>query len=83
MHDGLRKLKSIDLRNAYLIKYSKGGQYFFAVEKNTAKVQKAPKKGKRQSAAAAQEEVGPGNSQVTIQTISVFNAYTFEKIHQI
>lgn len=35
LHDGLRKLKNIDLRNAYLIKYSKGGQYFFAVEKQT------------------------------------------------
>ena len=35
LHDGLRKLKSIDLRNAYIIKYSKGGSYFFAVEKQS------------------------------------------------
>ena len=35
LHDGLRKLKSIELRNAYVIKYSKGGHYFFAVEKQS------------------------------------------------
>jgi hypothetical protein len=35
LHDSLRKLKNIELRNAYLIKYSKGGQYFFAIEKQT------------------------------------------------
>ena len=35
LHDGLRKLKSIELRNAYLIKYSRGGHYFFAVEKKS------------------------------------------------
>ena len=35
LHDGLRKLKNIELRNAYLIKYAKGGQYFFAVEKSS------------------------------------------------
>jgi len=38
LHDGLRKLKSIDLRNCNLIKYSKGGNYFFAVEKSTITV---------------------------------------------
>lgn len=35
LHDELQKLKEIELRNAYLIKYSKGGQYFFAVEKQS------------------------------------------------
>ena len=35
LHDGLRKLKSIELRNAYIIKYSKGGHYFLAVEKQS------------------------------------------------
>ena len=35
LHDELRLIKSIDLRNASLIKYSKGGQYFFAIEKTT------------------------------------------------
>ena len=32
LHDGLRKLKSIELRNANIIKYSSGGHYFFATE---------------------------------------------------
>ena len=35
LHDELRLVKSIDLRNASLIRYSKGGQYFFAIEKST------------------------------------------------
>ena len=33
MHDGLRKLKSLEIRNANIIKYSRGGHYFFAIEK--------------------------------------------------
>ena len=41
LHDGLRKLKSIELRNAYLIKYSRGGQYFFAIEKKSIYVYNA------------------------------------------
>ena len=35
LHDELRKIREIDLRNASILKYSKGGQYFFALEKNT------------------------------------------------
>ena len=38
LHDGLRKLKSIELRNCNLIKYSKGGNYFFAIEKSNITV---------------------------------------------
>ena len=41
LHDELRLIKSIDLRNASLIRYSKGGQYFFAVEKTTIYVYNA------------------------------------------
>lgn len=41
LHDGLRKLKGIELRNAYLIKYSRGGQYFFAIEKKSIYVYNA------------------------------------------
>lgn len=31
LHDKLRHFKAIELRNAQLIKYSTGGQYFFAI----------------------------------------------------
>ena len=33
IHDELRQIKSLDVKNATLIRYSRGGQYFFAVEK--------------------------------------------------
>jgi WD40 repeat protein len=33
LHDGLQELRSIEIRNSPLIKYSRGGQYFFAVNK--------------------------------------------------
>jgi cilia- and flagella-associated protein 57 len=33
LHDELRKLKSLEIKNATLLKYSRGGQYFFALEK--------------------------------------------------
>lgn len=33
LHDGLRPLKHLEIRNAYLIRYSKGGAYFFLVER--------------------------------------------------
>ena len=38
MHDGLRKLKSLEIRNANIIKYSRGGHYFFAIEKHNISV---------------------------------------------
>jgi len=38
LHDGLRKLKSIEIRNANIIKYSRGGHYFFAIEKQNISV---------------------------------------------
>lgn len=33
LHDELRQYKSLDIKNASLIRYSRGGQYFFAVER--------------------------------------------------
>ena len=41
LHDGLRNLRKIELRNAHIIKYSKGGHYFFAVEKQSIYVYNA------------------------------------------
>lgn len=33
LHDEMRQYKCLEIKNATLIKYSRGGQYFFAVEK--------------------------------------------------
>lgn len=33
LHDELRQFKSLDVKNATLIRYSRGGQFFFAIEK--------------------------------------------------
>lgn len=41
LHDELRVSATVDLRNAYLIKYSTGGQYFFAVERTTVHIYNA------------------------------------------
>ena len=41
LHDELRVSNTIDLKSAYLIKYSTGGQYFFAIEQSTVHIYNA------------------------------------------